>query len=222
MIVITKRPYTYCFSKNRIGWQFYISNPLADGCGVQVKITVNTADDLGEETLVYQTPTIKANSFGYADVFLEDIIDSMIPYDYPDKTDIVTRATNIRTVFVQYRKVTDLTPNPAWINDAGNTITVIKGGVENLKFDYNNYFKNSLVGRIIIVQPKNNWLTWQPSGSRVAYDDDFYMSCLLHYLRLKAISILQPNTFLLKTILTLPIVILRQLFLQIIFQRLLQ
>ena len=167
MAILKQQPYNYSFSKNPMLWRFYTATPLAGGCFIQIKLQayiINSTDD----PLEFNT-SIKPGTDGFANFYLEDIVDSMINFVYPG-TGIINIAANIKKFKVSFREVTNVIPNPGY-TDIATDYYVIKGGIENSKHDYNNYFSNYHLSN-------KPFATWLPDNCFAGLEDDFYLSIL--------------------------------------------
>ena len=154
-------------------WRFYIANPTAAGCILDFKLICDALDGDPSKRRSYQTQ-IKPGADGYVNVYMQDIIDSMIDYELPVISgDTIQPAANIRLVNIQFREITDADPDPAWITtESAFTRYIIKGGIELLKHDHNNYFINYHA-------TNKPFATWMPVNCFVSIDQQFYTSFLL-------------------------------------------
>jgi hypothetical protein len=173
--IVVQRPHYINFSKNRLLWRFYLPDFTLAGTQLDFKLTLNNFESTNTSTQkTYQTQ-VKPNSAGFLDVYVEDIVDSMIDTAIPVITgvgNVVGNNTHLKQVSIEFRQINDATPNPSWIfTESTNYRYVVKGGVEQLKADYNNYFLN---------YHANNkpFATWQPKYRLVGLTDNFYMSIL--------------------------------------------
>lgn len=171
--IVIQRPHDISFSKNQLLWKFYC--PTAAGSLLDFKLTLTdfeVPDALTNKT--YQTQ-VKPDAEGIVSITAEDIVDSMIDCQYPVITGIGNMAAPsnvLKQCFIEFRQITDATPSPTWENsEVTNIRYVIKGGIELLKHDYNNYFVN-MHG---ISKP---FATWQPKYRMIGITDSFYMSIL--------------------------------------------
>jgi len=166
-VVVKQQPYNYSFSKNQLLWRFYTTAPLAPGCFIQIKLQAYVIN--GSAAPLEFIERIKPSTDGFANFYLQDIIDSMLEYKYPGSA-VINIGENIKLFKLSYREVTNDLPSPAYITLATDYY-IIKGGIETSKADYNNYFVNYLD----VVKP---FATWLPADSFAGIDDDFYISIL--------------------------------------------
>ncbi len=167
---ILEAPYYYSFSKNQLRWKFYITSPTAAGCKLQFKLMADSATDIAAVQRIFETE-LRPDSDGFLNVSVQDIVDSMIEYSVPNSDDSnIVAGENIKFITIQYRRISDDDLDPEWIIDA-DPVYVIKGGIELLKADYNNYFYN-------YHGPNKVFATWQPKNRFVSITDDWWMSIL--------------------------------------------
>jgi len=81
----------------------------------------------------------------------------------------VQAATNIKAFTFQFRRISTAYPTVDWETD--DAILVIKGGIEQLKYDYNNYFVN-------YYDVNKPFATWKPQNGFVGLNDRFWISIL--------------------------------------------
>jgi hypothetical protein len=168
MLVATHRPHKLSFTKNPIVWRF-ITNNLTDA-GLRIEVKLVMYNEVGSPFKEYIV-SAKPDAAGAATFALEDIIDSMIEYKYP-AAGTITKSESIKRVNLFYRRITNAAPNPDFsILPEETDLYVIKGGIENFYWDYNNYFINWHT-------PNKPWATWFPQNRFVAIDDEFYISLL--------------------------------------------
>lgn len=168
MLIQVQRPHKYSFSKNQMLWRFYTNRPSEDGCMIEVRLSVKNTDGTGEK--LYYTKA-KPGADGFCNFYLQDIIDSMIEYEYPGNA-VINIASNIKIVNLTYRRTTTADNNDIFVSvDNEIDFYVIKGGIEDIKFDYNNYFIN-------LHTPNKPFATWLPNNRFVSIEDDFYLSLL--------------------------------------------
>jgi len=166
-LVLKQQPYNYSFSKNNLLWRFHTTDGALDGFFVQVILKaykINSTDAPLEFTA-----KLPADAGGFANFYLQDIVDSMIDYEYPG-TDMINVAQNIKKFKLQYRWISDVyTSNP--YTTIATDFYIIKGGIETSKHDYNNYFAN-------YHGVNKPFATWMPANGFVGLMDDFYISLL--------------------------------------------
>lgn len=171
-VYVTRRPHQFCFSKNEIQYSFFVTYPTEAGCELQVRLYA--ADVTGALTDIINTYTLAPNADGSVNLFIQDIIDSLLSFTPPDYAinTIQYGFDHVKKFGIEYRRVTDATPDPAWIEDDLATLYrfAVKGGIERTKWDWNNYFLNAAT-----TYP---FLTWQPNNRFVSATDDFFISYL--------------------------------------------
>lgn len=172
MTRVIQRPHLYCFSKNQILWRFEVDTPGDPGCMLDVYISVVGLNGIDDNVSTYQTQ-LKPDNDGICNVYLQDIIDSMIDYEFPDPVGgQVQYGKNLKRVTLKFRRITTADPSPAWNeSEYSHTRYVVKGGIELLKHDHNNYFKN-------VHAINKPFATWLPKYCFVGLTDKFWISIL--------------------------------------------
>ncbi len=166
---VVQRPHLFSFSKNQLLWRVYVSYPTEAGCMLDIKLSANDVDLPVLDPPTYQTQ-IKPDADGYVNVYLQDVADSMLENTLPDIDGLPVQAsTNIKTFTFQFRRISTAYPGTGWETD--DAIFVVKGGIEQLKHDYNNYFLNYHA----VNKP---FATWKPMNSLVGIYDAFFISIL--------------------------------------------
>lgn len=171
-ISITQRPHIYCFSKNPVQYTFDVPDFAAAGAFLNIRIYTRVVSAAaGTETLLYDDkikPPAAAVEYN-----LQDILDSALIYQLPNfsGTQIQTDLTHVKEYFITYRFITDADPDPAFFTDADKFRYIVKGGIANPLWDWNNYFINHLQ----VIKP---FLTWQPNNRFVGLMDEFFITWL--------------------------------------------
>lgn len=159
-IELKERPYKFCFSKNEAKYEFAVTNPNAAGNAVEIRLYCHTIKteaappELIAELKLYPTPdgTVRF----YANTYFESILQMDVPV--PGATDPLPAYNQQRYFWIEYRQVTDLAPNNAWvITERTRKRVMLLGGIEVQKFERDNYFTNYLIAN-------KWWLTWLPSN----------------------------------------------------------
>jgi len=167
--VVVQRPNFFSFSKNQLLWKVWVSYPSEEGCQLEVRISANDPDLPVLDPPSF-TVRVKPDADGYCNVYLQDVVDSMLTNEMPDLAGLqIQPATNYKAIYFEHRRISTAYPTTDWENDG--YIIVIKGGIENLKYDYNNYFKNYQAVNL-------SFATWKPNNSFIRLNDRFWISIL--------------------------------------------
>lgn len=171
-ITLTERPFRLGFSKNESRYIFTVTNPASAGCAVQVRLFYHTITSASAPpvliTDIKLTPTPDGNVAFYAQTYFESILKLQMP---AAGSTTALAATNQHCYFwIEYRQVTDLAPNNAWIiTERDRKRIMMLGGIEVQKYERNNFFENYLI-------PDKWWLTWLPTNRFVGLDQEHYLS----------------------------------------------
>lgn len=172
MISVQQRPHVFAFSKNQLLWRFYTTNPTEAGCQVDFKITVQPIGNTNPLLVTTWQTQVKPATDGYANIYAEDIIDSMINQVLPATAGAVLQvAGTIVQVQVEFRRISTATPSPSFISTEPLRY-VIKGGIDPLEANHNNYFVNYHT-------PNKPFATWQPASRFIGLADEAWISILL-------------------------------------------
>ncbi len=171
-VKVIQRPHEFAFSKNQLLWRFFTVNPQDAGCLVDIKIHAETINDNDPTKTKDFQLQIKPDADGFANAYLQDIIDSMIEYEMPYMNgNIIQRAQHMMKVTISYRRVSTASPSESYIITEPERY-IIKGGIEQLKHDHNNYFS--------YYQAVNkNFATWMPNFRFIGIDDETMISLLM-------------------------------------------
>lgn len=175
-ITVYKRPNDRCWSGNPIHYQLYSGTAAADATIVfEIKIKFKRADAAAYSDIVV-LPYNPVN--GYADVDIQDILDSLMDYEVPYIIDPPEYASPLfcRQItglfYIQFREITTIDPDPAWVDtESANELFVIKGGIAFHKWRGNNYWENYF-------DPLKPFLTWQQSARLASLGERMYVAWL--------------------------------------------
>lgn len=164
-IELKERPYKFCFSKNEARYEFNLTNPTSAGNSVEIRLYCHTIKseaapaELVAELKLYPAPDGIVRF--YANTYFESILQMDIPD--PETTVPVPAYNQQRYFWIEYRQVTDLAPNNAWIiSERTRKRIMLLGGIEVQKYERDNYFTNYLIAN-------KWWLTWLPSNITDGY-----------------------------------------------------
>lgn len=171
-ITLTERPFRLGFSKNESRYQFTVTNPASAGCAVQVRLFYHTITSISAPPILIADlklyPTPDGDVTFYAQTYFESILKLHMPA--AGSTTVLKAADQHCYFWVEYRQVTDLSPNNAWIiTERDRKRIMLLGGIEVQKYERNNFFENYLI-------PDKWWLTWLPTNRFVGLDQEHYLS----------------------------------------------
>lgn len=164
-ITLIERPYRLGFSRNESRYIFTVTNPASAGCAVQVRLFCHTITSAAAPPELITDIKLVPNPDGqvtfYAQTYFESILKLQMPS--PGDNAIVPAVNQQRYYWIEYRQVTDLAPNNAWIiTERDRKRVMLLGGIEVQKYERNNFFDNYLI-------PQKWWLTWLPSSDEEGY-----------------------------------------------------
>jgi hypothetical protein len=173
-ISLTERPNRFGFSLNEARYVFFVTNPLTAGCLVEVKLychtikNFNAPPQLIKETKLYPDPDGRV--VFYCNDYLHDLLEPDVPG--AGNTDIVPAYRQQLFYWIEFRQVTDISPNNPWvIAERARKRIILLGGIEVQKFERNNFFINYITAQ-------KNWFTWIPSNRFVFENQEHYLTWL--------------------------------------------
>jgi hypothetical protein len=173
-IEVRRRPFEHSFSGNPIHYQLFSDAAAADASiyfEVRVLLKYITDADYSEVIILPHYPTA-----GKADVNIQDILDSKLDFKVPefndDETVYSTAERQTAKYYLQFREVTDDSPDPAWDDsELEFERTVLKGGLNYFTYRGNNYWLN-------YYNDQKPFLTWQQSGRLTSLRERMYLAWL--------------------------------------------
>lgn len=173
-IQLIERPYKFSFSKNEARYVFYITNPLSEDCAVDIKLFYHGVENVNAPAIFLKQVRLYPNTNGevifYANEYLQSIPEEN--FHIPGDGIIKSALTQQRYFFIEFKQVTKVNPNNAWVlAERTKKRVLLMGGIETQKFERNNFFLNYYT-------PGKKWLTWLQSGRFVGKDQELYLSWL--------------------------------------------
>lgn len=169
---ITERPHLHCFSLNEIRYILNVSDTTVPGCAVDIELYYHgITDAVG---ILFKSFTLTPAGDGNIYCHVKDYLDSLLSTQLP----VIAGATiqpvtdQAKYFYIRYREISTADPNPLWKTDEANKRIVLLGGVEQMKFERNNFFVSYLVAT-------KSFLTWQPANRFVFADETLYLTLLL-------------------------------------------
>ena len=167
---LIQRPYSEVWSRNRIRYLFYTASPTVAGCYLQAKLFYKQygAATYGELETVFE---MKPSPDGYVRLDIQQYIDAVLTYKLPDLDEAITTADEQAAQFyVEYREITDASPDPSWTSDSSNVIVGLKGGIEKHKWDGNNSLAEGSI-QMLIWEREDNFI-FLDEGLFLTYRND--------------------------------------------------
>jgi hypothetical protein len=139
--------------------------------------------------MVYET-YLKPTPDGRVFIDLQDVVNAWIDLEIPSRT-AVTRAADMASFWVKYRRVSNADPNPSFITtESGFLRTAIKGGVEDLQASITNYFAHRYAN--VNAQP---FATWVEDSYMIGVNDDWFISWLCYQLGTSTSKVLEVKAY---------------------------
>lgn len=176
MIEIKKRPYSYNWSGNPA---FYELNSLAAAADAEMYFEVEIYfKHVNELTFNLLTTLELYPAGGTAKLNIADILNSELDYDVPEfhgNEKLVYECSSQSGLFyIRYREIDpDGIVDPPWNTDSGNTLIIVKGGIDYMSFRGDNYWTNYF-------EVNKPFLTWQRSGRMAGPTERMYLAWLNH------------------------------------------
>jgi hypothetical protein len=173
-IIVTKRPYSYCFSGNPVHYELFSALAQGDSTvSFEVKVRFKKVNDVTYRDIV-TLPYAPRN--GYATIDLKEILDGLLNFDLPefnvDETTIFESDRQTGNFYLQFREITATNSDASWDDSESEYFRfVIKGGLNDFKYQGNNFWLNYF-------DPQKPFLTWQQSGRLADYFERMYLAFL--------------------------------------------
>jgi hypothetical protein len=173
-IEVRRRPFEHSFSGNPIHYQLFSDAAAADAnifFEIRVLLKYIGDADYAEVIILPHYPTA-----GKADVNIQDILDSKLDFKVPefnaDETVYSTAEKQTANYYLQFREVSDDSPDPAW-DDSESEFEriVLKGGLNYFTYRGNNFWLN-------YYNDEKPFLTWQQSGRLTSLRERMYLAWL--------------------------------------------
>lgn len=172
-ITIQERPYEISWSRNQVRYVLQTDTQLAtEGLAIELRLYFKAFNGVAFEQVFSQPAYADAN--GVIEFYPQSVLDALLEYKLPTLT-LNTPESMPRQIglyYIEYREVTTAAPDPAWVNDAANTLYVIKGGIATERWQGANYF-------VTYFQANKPFLTWRLGGWLCGQQERMYLYLLM-------------------------------------------
>lgn len=170
---INERPHVLAFSKNDICYRYTVSDLSRAGLFFSAKLRYKLAGQSVYQEL--QLMPMVPNADGTVIIYLNQIIDSLLTYQVPSATALVTNAScQVLVYHLHTREITNADADPSWNTHEGTKErTALKGGIEQNRWSRNNFFTYQSTNK--------KWYTWQPNYRSVFENQPLYLSAYIPY-----------------------------------------